>query len=759
VLILDRLRPDMNPPPLHVALTPEHPAYLIYTSGTTGRPKGALVSHRAIMNRILWMQHAYGLTPADTVLQKTPCGFDVSVWEFFWPLLVGARLVLAAPGVHQDPLALRQTMADFGVSCLHFVPSMLALFLESLGQDAGADPAPALRLVFCSGEALVKNLARTFAERLPAARLHNLYGPTEAAVDVSYYPASGPLDEGGPGVPIGLPVWNTRLRVLDAWLRPVPVGAPGELYLAGEQLALGYLGRPGLSATRFVADPWGRGERMYRTGDVVCWLPSGAVEYLGRADDQLKIRGQRIELGEIESRLREAPGVAHAAVHALELAAGGRGAGDNRQLVAYLVAAEGHTLDPDALRTRLQASLPAHMVPVAYLTLDALPLSPNGKLDRKALPRPELAGASAAGRAPARGLEQRLAALFAQVLGLPQVQAEDDFFALGGHSLLAMRLAAEIRRALRRPVTVGQIMLAPSVARLAEQLNRDVMLNDFGSDGFAQVLRLREGEGRPLFCFYPGSGFCWQYSVLSRHLRPGQPILGLQSPRPGGLIATSPSMEDLVEAQLTLIRQLQPAGPYDLLGYSLGGTVAYGVAARLEALGEEVRFLGLLDTYPAEVHDWSDPQGAEAALGAEQEQTRLLDEAYGTDSPAAPGGQDAELLALMRREKEAVLAQVFANYKDAVRLLARTRTPRYGGRVTLFVAERDLPPYIRPVEDWQGRVGELVVHRLPDCGHEDILAPHTLETLGPLLDRLLAEAGDDAREVSPPAPAARRACV
>lgn len=762
-LRFDQLRPeqDQDLPPLQVALSPAHPAYLIYTSGTTGRPKGALISHRAIMNRILWMQHAYGLTPADVVLQKTPCGFDVSVWEFFWPLMVGARLVLAAPGAHQDPLALRQTMADFGVSCLHFVPSMLAVFLESLGQDAGANPAPALRLVFCSGEALGKNLARTFAEHLPHARLHNLYGPTEAAVDVSYYPASGDLAEGGPGVPIGLPVWNTRLRVLDAWLRPVPVGAPGELYLAGDQLALGYLGRPGLSASRFVADPWGRGERMYRTGDVVRWLPSGAVEYLGRADDQLKIRGQRIELGEIEARLREAPGVVQAAVHALELAASG-GAGDNRQLVAYLVPAPGHTLDPDALRTRLQASLPAHMVPVAYVTLEALPLSPNGKLDRKALPRPDLGAAASAGRAPARGLEQRLAAIFAQVLGLPQVMAEDDFFALGGHSLLAMRLAAEIRRSLRRPVTVGQIMLAPSVARLAEQLNRDVMLNDFGSDGFAQVLRLREGEGRPLFCFYPGSGFCWQYSVLSRHLRPGQAILGLQSPRPGGLIATSPSMDELIEGQLTLIRQLQPSGPYDLLGYSLGGTVAYGVAARLEALGEKVRFLGLLDTYPAEVHDWSDPQGAEAALGAEQEQTRLLDEAYGTDTPDAPGGQDAELLALMRREKDAVLAQVFANYKDAVRLLARTRTPRYGGRVTLFVAERGLPPYIRPVEDWQGRVGALAVHRLPDCGHEDILAPHTLETLGPLLDRLLAEAGDEVGdamgdEAPEGLPAARRA--
>lgn len=738
VLLYDDLRPDRHAPALSVAIGPDHPAYLIYTSGTTGRPKGALISHGAIVNRLLWMQHAYPMGPNDAVLQKTPCGFDVSVWEFFWPLMVGARLVMAPPEAHRDPQALQALIARHRITCLHFVPSMLALFDESLQSAPEAVTACAsLRLVFCSGEALGKTLAQSFTQRWPALALHNLYGPTEAAVDVSYYPAQGAMAEGGPSVPIGRPVWNTELRVLDAWLRPVPVGAVGELYLAGAQLALGYVGRAGLSASRFVADPWAAGQRMYRTGDVVRWLPSGNVEYLGRSDDQLKIRGQRIELGEIETRLREQPGVAQAAVQAVVLAAGGATAagGDQRQLVAYVVPADGVTLDATALCAALAQVLPAHMVPVTCVSLARLPLSPNGKLDRRALPVPALGSTAAtpAGRAPARGLEERLAAVFAKVLGREHIGAEEDFFALGGHSLLAMRLAADIRRELQRPVSVGQIMLAPTVAALAEALQREGMVNEFGQDGFAPLLRLREGSGAPLWCFYPGSGFAWQYAVLARHLRPGRPVIGLQSPRPNGLIARSRDMDELIDAQLSLMRQTQPHGPYDLLGYSLGGTVAYGVAARLRQQGEAVRFLGLLDTYPAEVHDWSDPQGAEAALGAEREQTRVLDEAF------AGGDEAAELHALMQREKAAMLAQIFANYQDAVRLLARTRTPTYDGRVHVFVAERSLPAYIQPHEAWHGRVGELVLHRLPLCSHEDILAPHTLQTLGPWIDRLLTQ--------------------
>ncbi|WP_051294123.1 non-ribosomal peptide synthetase [Pseudoduganella violaceinigra] len=716
---------DAPAPRLDVEIGPSHPAYVIYTSGTTGRPKGTMVAHKAIFNRIAWMQYEYQLGEADVVLQKTPCGFDVSVWEFFWPLMQGACLAMAEPEAHRDPAALVDAIERHGVTCLHFVPSMLSVFTGHLAEQAGGRCA-SLRLVFCSGEALGKSLAGEFAQYSGAA-LHNLYGPTEAAVDVSYMPAFGDMGRGGAGVPIGRPVWNTQLRVLDRSLRPVPPGAVGELYLGGVQLADGYIGKPGLTAARFVADPFTSGGRLYRTGDVVRWLDGGIVEYLGRADDQLKIRGQRIELGEIEALLREQPGVAEAAVHAAVLGGEADGA-DARQLLAYVVPASDAAPEPDQLRAALAERLPSHMVPVAVLELARLPLSANGKLDRKALPLPARAG-QAAGRAPARGLETRLAEVFARVLALDSVGADDDFFALGGHSLLAMKLAAEVRRSLQRRVTVGQVMTAPTVARLAALLNSQGMVNDFGNDGFDEVIHLRQGDGPPLICFYPGSGFAWQYSVLSRYLGGGRAIVGLQSPRPHGLVASSPDMEALLDRQVEIVRGVQAEGPYYLLGYSLGGTVAYGVAERLRAQGEEISFLGLLDTYPAEVHDWSDPQGAEAALGAEREQERLLGDAY-----------EGETDDVLRQEKEAMLAQVFANYADAVRLLAQTRTPDYDGPVTLFIAGQSLPAYIRPLEAWRKHVADLEVHHLAHCSHETILSPQSLETLGPLLDRAIGGA-------------------
>ncbi|WP_226665174.1 non-ribosomal peptide synthetase [Microbulbifer aggregans] len=740
LLVFDGLRAPLPSgdfvPPL---LTPDHPAYLIYTSGTTGRPKGVLVSHRAIVNRILWMQQEYRLTTDDVVLQKTPCSFDVSVWEFFWPLMVGARLVMAEPEAHRDPQQLADTIDEFGVTCLHFVPSMLALFTEHF-TGVGEKSCSSLRLVFASGEALTRAQTRAFSHRFDA-QLHNLYGPTEAAVDVSYFPAlSGDFAGAGAGVPIGKPVWNTRLRVLDDCLRQVPVGAIGELYLSGMQLALGYLGRAGLTAGRFVADPYATkpGARMYRTGDLVRWLPGGDIEYLGRTDDQIKIRGLRVELGEIETQLLAEPGVANAVVCAMNLALGAAENSnmDSRQLVAYLIPSADKVLDTTAVAASLATRLPAHMVPVAYVAMEEFPLSANGKLDRRALPLPDaVADDTRAGRLPARGVESRLADIFARLLQREQVFADDDFFALGGHSLLAMRLAAEVRRELQRPVSVGQIITAPTVAQLAANLKLSEMLSDFGSEGFDAVLPLRAGSGgRPLICFYPGSGFAWQYSVLTQYINSERPVIGLQSPRPGGLIATSADMESLIARQLDVVRRVQPVGPYFLLGYSLGGTVAYGVAAALRDLGEEVAFLGLLDTYPAEVHDWDDPQGAEAAVGAEQEQTRLLQDAF------AGGDNVEDEDEVMRSEQEAILQQIFANYQDAVRLLSRARTPMYNGRVTLFAAEQSLPEYIDPERDWKPLVGALDVHRLVDRAHDDILSPSSLETLGPLINRLILNA-------------------
>ncbi|HEY4565049.1 MAG TPA: amino acid adenylation domain-containing protein, partial [Thermoanaerobaculia bacterium] len=379
VLCLDSLKTSGPVRRLEPEVSPESLAYVIFTSGSTGRPKGVMNSHRGIVNRLLWMQETYGLGPEDRVLQKTPFSFDVSVWEFFWPLLAGARLVIARPGGHQDPAYLARLIAAEGITTVHFVPSMLQVFLE----EPAAAGCTCLRRVIASGEALPAELRDRFFQRLPAGvELHNLYGPTEAAVDVTCEPCVAGSD--GAGVAIGRPVANTRIHVLDREMRPVPVGASGELCIGGVQVARGYLSRPELTAERFVPDSRGEepGRRLYKTGDLARHLPDGRIEYLGRLDHQVKVRGFRIELGEIEAALNRQPGVRESVVVAREDVPG------DVRLVAYVVPAAGASPAPAGLRAAAQESLPAYMVPADFVFLDSLPTTPNGKLDRRALPSP-----------------------------------------------------------------------------------------------------------------------------------------------------------------------------------------------------------------------------------------------------------------------------------------------------------------------------------------------------------------------------------
>ncbi|WP_310398875.1 non-ribosomal peptide synthetase [Nocardia kruczakiae] len=459
----------------------DHLAYVIFTSGSTGKPKGVGITHAAIVNRLAWMQHRYPLDDSDTVLQKTPATFDVSVWEFFWPLQIGARLVIAAPDGHRDPAYLARIIAEKGVTTAHFVPSMLSVFVT----DTDVRGCDGLRRVFCSGEALPAATVRDFHAVVPGARragspasdggaqLHNLYGPTEAAVDVTYWACAPENDV----IPIGAPVWNTQVYVLDETLRPVAPGVIGELYLAGVQLARGYLGRPGLTADRFVANPFTPGERMYRTGDLVRWrmdpippatgadrLPA-VLEYLGRSDFQVKIRGQRIELGEVEAALLADERIARAVCVAHTTAAGD-------ELVGYVVAAPGRTVDTAALIADLRGVLPGYMVPTVVVVLDELPLSANGKIDRKALPAPE-APARRGGDSivePRTATERQLAALVTEVLGCESLGVEDNFFDLGGNSLSAARAVARINAAFGSGLTIRDLFESPTVAQLAEQI-------------------------------------------------------------------------------------------------------------------------------------------------------------------------------------------------------------------------------------------------------------------------------------------------
>ncbi|HEY0604396.1 MAG TPA: amino acid adenylation domain-containing protein, partial [Herpetosiphonaceae bacterium] len=471
LLCLDTAWPEIAREPtdeLATGVAANNLAYMIYTSGSTGRPKGALKTHRAIVNRLLWMQDAYQITPADRVLQKTPFSFDVSVWEFFWPLMTGAALVVARPEGHKDPTYLVEVIRRHAITTLHFVPSMLQVFLDA--EDV--QMCRSLRQVICSGEALPAALRDRFFTRLDA-ELHNLYGPTEAAVDVSYWPCKRERAL----VPIGYPIANTQLYVLDAQLQPVPVGVPGELHIGGVQLARGYHNRPALTAEKFIPDPFSAkpNARLYKTGDLARYLPDGAIDYLGRIDYQVKLRGFRIELGEIEAVVSQHPGVREVVVVVRE-----------QRLVAYVVpsvdrSAPTDTTDTDhdpspglteAFVADLQAfvkqHLPDYMVPGVVVPLPALPLSPNGKVDRRALPapthlRPELEAGFAAPETP---VETRLAQIWAEVLRLPQVGIHNNFFALGGDSILSIQIVARARQ-VGVQLTPRQIFQYQTIAELA----------------------------------------------------------------------------------------------------------------------------------------------------------------------------------------------------------------------------------------------------------------------------------------------------
>ncbi|MGY5123617.1 amino acid adenylation domain-containing protein [Streptomyces nigrescens] len=700
------------------ALTPAHPAYVIYTSGSTGRPKGVVVSHGAIDNRLRWMQDTYRLTAADRVLQKTPSSFDVSVWEFFWPLREGAVLVVAEPGGHKDPHYLARLIREQAVTTCHFVPSMLQVFLA--GADAAAGGS--LRRVFCSGEALPRDTAHTFARTLPGVELHNLYGPTEAAVDVTYHACAA--DDSG-AVPIGRPVWNTRLYVLDAALQPCPPGVPGELYLAGRQLADGYLHRPELTASRFVADPFGpSGSRMYRTGDLARWTQKGEVEYLGRTDHQVKLRGQRIELGEIEAALTAQDGVDGACALVHEDRSG------EQRLVGYVTGGAA----PEAVRAGLARTLPEHMVPAAVIALDALPLSPNGKLDRRALPAPVFTGGRDA-RQPAGPREETLTRLFAEVLGLEHAGPDDAFFDLGGTSLLAVRLVARIRAAFGCELTIGSLFEAPTPAALSARLDSSGPASE---DALDVVLPLRAAGDRPaLFAFHPAGGLAWCYAGLAARLGPDQPVYGIQA---RGLVGDEPLPRALSEQAADYVRHLrtvQPHGPYRLLGWSVGGILAHTVAVLLQEAGETVELLALLDAFPAE--QWRErpaPEEGDALTavlrmaGFDRTDERTRDDVLATLRRA--GSPLAGLT-------DHTLSRIVDIVPNHARMMRAHHHRAYRGDLLFFTAAAPRAEDWLTREAWRPHVSGTIANRDLDCTHPQLMQDRQLDEIAAVLAARMKE--------------------
>ncbi|MGK5543978.1 amino acid adenylation domain-containing protein, partial [Streptomyces sp. URMC 127] len=712
------------------ALTPQHPAYVLHTSGTTGAPKGVVVPHSAIDNRLRWMQGRYPLAPGDRVLHKTPAGFDVSVWELFWPLREGATLVVAGPEAHRDPAELARTIREHGVTVTHFVPSVLQLFLA----EPEAARCTGLRHVFSSGEVLPRGTAGAFHRLLPGTLLHNLYGPTEAAVDVTHHTCR-PGDTGP--VPIGRPVWNTRLYILDAAGHPCPPGVPGELHLAGAQLADGYLGRPDLTAERFLDDPFaGPGARMYRTGDLARWRADGEAEYLGRTDRQVKLHGRRIEPDGIEAVLLADPRVRAACAVVREDRPG------DRRLVAYVTPASADAAaepGPDALRELLAAQLPASTVPDAVVVLDAFPTGPNGKLDRAALPAPA-PEADTGGRAPAGPREETLARLFAEVLGLPHVGADDSFFALGGTSLLAARLIARIRDVFGGgaaedeggSLALGTLFRAPTPAGLARRLGDE---DGTGPGSLDPVLTLRAtGSRTPLFALPPASGLGWCYTGLLTGLGPDQPLHALRARGFAPGEALPATLEEMAAEHAERIRAVQPYGPYRLLGWSAGGVLAHAVAVRLQEAGEKVGLLALLDAYPGGA-----ASGEQAVLGA------LLDMAGCARDGDAPLTRDG-VLAALRADGGPFAALTGRTLRSAVDVALATtelagRHPHrvFDGDVLFFTATGTEPAGSLTREAWRPYVTGRVINHDVGCTHAHMTRPGPITEVARAVTRHLGE--------------------
>ncbi|WAL45294.1 amino acid adenylation domain-containing protein [Rhodococcus pyridinivorans] len=718
---------------------PGNTAYVIFTSGSTGRPKGVAVPHEAIANQMTWMQHEYRLTPEDVYLQKTATTFDVSLWGYFLPLRVGATLVVTTPDGHRDPAYLIRLVETHTVTMTDFVPSMLSVFAQAV--PAGA--LGTVRDVFVIGEALPVQSVREM-RRVGDARVHNLYGPTEAAVSFTY--ADVTEVDAGVSASIGVPQWNCRVYVLDSRLNPTVPGAPGELYLAGVQLARGYLNRPDLSADRFVANPFGApGERMYRTGDLVRWAAGGTLEYIGRTDFQVKFRGQRIELGEIEAAVVAHPAVSQVAVEVVSSPVGDR-------LVAYVVFGSGVSVPVEELIEAIGASLPRYMVPEQFVVLDEFPLNASGKLDRKSLPAPEFETREF--RAPSTPLEESVADVFAEVLGVDRVGADDDFFARGGNSLLVVRLVSILERVLEVRIPVADLFRTSDVAGLAAEIERRRTISALAgspegfdsvelgnSDMFGVLLPLRKGipDRSSLFCIHPIQGLSWSYAGLAPRVDSGVGIYGLQSPGAAEPDFRADSVQQLAKRYVEEIKQVQASGPYNLVGWSFGGMIAHEIAVQLQERGDEVDSLFLMDSF-LRVNEEEVIRGLGKDFGIPVSEVHLFDD------------ESEEIRKLHRRVVEfggASLAPSLQQLRglisaavDVPRLINAHHPRVFSGNIMYFAAKEQGADADGALQ-WKPYVDGAVEVVPVAFSHGELGTPQALRVVGDIVNDVLQRGGRD----------------
>ncbi|MDR3463433.1 MAG: amino acid adenylation domain-containing protein [Beijerinckiaceae bacterium] len=696
------------------------PAYVIYTSGSTGRPKGVTVTHANVL-RLFAATRQFAFDDRDCWTLFHSAAFDFSVWEIWGALLHGGRLVIVPWETSRDPSDFFDLLVAERVTVLNQTPSAFYELANAAKTKTLSGARLKLRLVVFGGEALDQARLEPWFDQFgtKSPRLVNMYGITETTVHVSHL--SLPAPSGGGGSPIGHPIEDLRIRLLDTALQDVPNGVIGEIFVGGGGLARGYLGRPDLTAERFVAEPGGEpGERLYRTGDLARRSEDGSLVYVGRSDHQVKIRGFRIELGEIESRLSRVEGVKQAAVAVRE------NAGGHRQLVAYAVLDGLAPRDASSLRTALAAYLPDYMMPSSFVLLPHMPLTRNGKLDRAALPAPDRAS-SPGQRGPRDEREEMLCGLFREVLNLPSVGVADEFFALGGDSLLAMRLIGLLRARSNIICSIRTLFDNPTVESLATASGQA----DVVADPLERLIALRATGTRPrLFCIHPGGGLSWVYARLMRHLPADQPIHALQARG----FASGDDLPDTIESMaadyLAAMRSVQPNGPYHLLGWSFGGLVAYAIAARLEQEGEMPGVVALLDAYPV--------RGAGQSMPLDDDE--LLDDQLQMIGAIVPPRREAPLRDTLLADR-GVLSSLRPRDIDALVRITRNNVkmatgwdpPRLRGDLDLFIANAGLaPPF-----DWTTRVDGIVHRHLIACRHGDMMKPVPLTTICGGLEKAL----------------------
>lgn len=559
--------------------TPDNLAYIIYTSGSTGKPKGVQLEHRGVVNMLAAVGKQPGLTAQDVMLAVTTLSFDISVVEVFLPLITGAYTVIVSQAIAADGQQLARQIAATGATIMQATPATWRMLLAS-----GWQGSPCLKVI-CGGEAMSVDLAQALLARVGS--LWNLYGPTETTV----WSTLAQVTSTEQAIPIGRPLANTQLYILDGYGEPAPIGVVGELYIGGDGVARGYLNRPELNAEKFLRDPFrgSVGARMYRTGDLARYRADGQVEFLGRIDHQVKVRGFRIELGEIEAVLAQHQAVAQAVVTARDDESG------SKYLAAYVIPAPQRQLDQSELRRYLLAQLPNYMVPTAYVVLEAFPLTPNGKVDRKRLPNPAQMAASAGPTylAPRTALEQQLTQIWEYVLGRQPIGIGDNFFEIGGHSLAAARLFVQIETLLGRTLPLATLFQAPTIEQLAR-----IMGDEDWESPWSCLVPIQPGGSRPpFFCVHGFGGDVVGYFDLAQQLGTDQPFYGLQAQGLNGLDAPHTTIEAMAAHYVKAVRTLQPTGPYHLGGYCYGGVVAYEMARQLEAQGERVNLVAILEGY------------------------------------------------------------------------------------------------------------------------------------------------------------------